>query len=93
MRITLGALAGLALMTVTTAPALAQSAKIYAYPSAENYCPTGLRPVTIGGVICCGVPNQSMTYQQVMAHPVPKRHAAPRAQAECPIGTKGCTYD
>ncbi len=30
---------------------------VYAYPSKANYCPAGLQPVTVGGVICCGVPN------------------------------------
>ena len=27
---------------------------VYAYPSAANYCPAGLQPVIVGGVICCG---------------------------------------
>ncbi|MBV0912561.1 hypothetical protein [Anianabacter salinae] len=31
------------------------STLVYAYPTA-NYCPAGLAPVQIGGVVCCGVP-------------------------------------
>ena len=32
---------------------------IWAYPSAANYCPSGLQPVVVGGVICCGQPNRT----------------------------------
>ena len=104
MRITtaLFAAGGLAIASLMPAQAAAD-AKIYAYPTNVNYCPAGLQPITIAGVICCGVPNQSMTYQQVMAHPVPVRKHAPKrhykapkrhhVKADCPIGTKGCTYD
>jgi hypothetical protein len=68
--------------------------RIYPFHSAENHCPTGLQPITINGVICCGTPNQKMTYQQALAHPAPKRHVRRVARrADCPIGTKGCTYD
>lgn len=28
---------------------------VYAYPANGNYCPAGLQPVMVGGVICCGV--------------------------------------
>ena len=75
-------------------PAIAEEPKIYPYPSAHNYCPQGLQPVTISGVICCGTPNQSMTYQQVKAHPVQRtrQHRAPvviGAQT-CREGEKGC---
>ncbi|UOA26445.1 hypothetical protein DSM107133_01145 [Pseudosulfitobacter sp. DSM 107133] len=74
-------------------PAMASdSPKIYAYPSSANYCPAGLQPITISGVICCGVPNQSMSYSEVMTHPVTRRKAR-KASYDCPIGTKGCTYD
>jgi hypothetical protein len=92
MRIAI-ATAAASLTLATMLPAqVAADAKIYAYPSAENYCPAGLQPITISGIICCGVPNQSMTYQQVMAHPKPKPRYA-RPAVKCPIGTKGCTYD
>lgn len=75
----------------------AADAKIYAYPTSENYCPAGFQPVTINGVICCGKPNQSMSYQQMMAHPAPRRtvrrvvHQTRRsARPACIPGTKGC---
>lgn len=29
-----------------------------------NYCPAGLAPVVIGGVICCGTPAQQVVVQQ-----------------------------
>ncbi|MBV7408886.1 MULTISPECIES: hypothetical protein [Roseobacteraceae] len=78
--------------------ALAQShggPKIYAYHSQHNYCPAGLQPVTMDGVICCGRPNQGISYQQALAHPVKKRvkHVRHVRQSSCPVGTKGCTYD
>ncbi len=105
MRLTTSFMAGLGLMTATLVPAqVAADAKIYPYPSSANYCPAGLQPITISGVICCGVPNQSMTYEQVKAHPV-QRHKLARhvkkvshtkvrsARAHCPVGTKGCSYD
>lgn len=30
----------------------------------QNFCPAGLQPVSVGGVICCGTPgnNMSMLY-------------------------------
>ncbi|HKL06007.1 MAG TPA: hypothetical protein VJ929_09375 [Roseovarius sp.] len=84
------------LAAVIAAPAAAQGPKIYAVPSHGNYCPSGLQPITMNGVICCGEPNQSQTYQQVMRHPAPKvrpkvqhvRHA--RTVGTCPEGVKGC---
>ena len=68
--------------------------KVYAAGGA-NYCPNGLQPITLNGVICCGTPNQSMSYRQMMAHPVKKavrkkaRWASP-APVYCPEGAKGC---
>jgi hypothetical protein len=82
----------------TLLPAQASAeAKVYPYASHANYCPAGLQPVTIAGVICCGTPNQHMSYQQVMAHPVRKTHKVryhkPRtATYSCEVGEKGCTY-
>ena len=71
--------------------------KIYAYKSHANYCPAGMQPVTMDGTICCGVPNQTHTYQQVMSHGVAKKRHVKRVRAvrraNCPVGTKGCTYD
>ncbi|MGI3170495.1 hypothetical protein ACRARG_15195 [Pseudooceanicola sp. C21-150M6] len=69
-------IAGLGLMA--TAGAAAADAKLFPYPAKANYCPQGLQPIQMGGVICCGVPNQNVTYAQYQAHPVPrKRYYAP----------------
>ena len=102
MRLTpfIAAGAGIYLAAFAPGQAAAQP-KVYAYPSSANYCPTGLQPVTISGAICCGTPNQTVTYAQVKAHPAPrvKRHVhrvvTPRrsARAHCPVGVKGCSYD
>lgn len=84
----------------TAAPLAAGSdTKIYPYATSHNFCPAGLQPVTISGVICCGTPNQNVSYQSMMAHPVAKKkvhrvkHRTYSARAHCPVGTKGCTFD
>ncbi len=64
--------AGFGLIAMS-APAAAD-AKLFAYPAA-NYCPTGLQPIQVGGVICCGVPNQAGTYNDYMRHPVAQRRS------------------
>lgn len=89
--------AGAALMA-TAAAAGGGKGKIYAYHTHQNFCPAGLQPVTMDGTICCGTPNTSMTYQQVMAHPVTRKKVhKPRrvysARANCAPGTKGCSFD
>jgi len=48
--------------------ALAEGPRVYAYPG-ENFCPTGLQPVTISGVISCGTPNQKVSYSAMKATP------------------------
>lgn len=91
--------AALGLITVLPQTAAAGEAKVYPYATSENYCPAGHQPVTINGVICCGTPNQHISYQSAMAHPVAKKkvhkvtHRTYRARSNCPIGTKGCTFD
>lgn len=50
---------------------------IYAYPTHVNYCPAGLQPVMVGGVICCGTPTH---HGNPYAHPAPRRSHKP-AQA------------
>ena len=90
MRILKPLLAALA-VTAMAGPALAE-AKIYPYHANANFCPKGLQPITISGVICCGTPNQKVSYRQVMQHPAPKKahmHKTRRAK-NCPEGTKGC---
>lgn len=69
--------------TVFAAPALAWSETqpatndmpIYAYPTHANYCPAGLQPVMLGGVICCGTPTH---HGNPYAHPVSTKRHKPR---------------
>ena len=60
-------------LMVLAGSAAAMDAKTFAYPAKANYCPQGLQPIQMGGVICCGVPNQKGTYSQYMAHPATTR--------------------
>lgn len=57
---------------------------IHPAPASANYCPTGLQPITVGGVICCGTPNTGETYYN---------RASQRSYwggYDCPAGAKGC---
>ena len=65
-----------AALAFLAAPAAAMDAKIFPYPAGANYCPYGLQPVQINGVICCGSPNMNATYAQWNKHPVQRRHYA-----------------
>lgn len=69
MRVLLPAAAALGL-AISAGPALAWSDRpmtqpasnqvpVWAYPSKANFCPAGLQPVVVGGVICCGTPTQA----------------------------------
>ncbi|WP_306152358.1 hypothetical protein [Roseovarius sp. MMSF_3281] len=80
------------LAAVVAAPAAAEGPKTYAFGAGANYCPNGLQPITMNGVICCGQPNQSQSYQQVMRHPVAKPRHVRRARTvdTCAEGVKGC---
>ncbi|MGR1580293.1 hypothetical protein ACSSNL_02395 [Thalassobius sp. S69A] len=81
------------LMAVAGAPAMANGPAIYPYATTANYCPGGLQPISINGVICCGTPNQSMTYQQATSAPVKRSYRPTKARsAICPEGEKGCYY-
>ena len=71
-------------------PAAADAPKIFPYESKHNYCPAGLQPVTISGVICCGTPNQSVSYQSMMRHPTGVKKASTQGY-QCPEGVKGCS--
>ena len=75
-------------------PALANGPAIYPYATTANYCPGGLQPISINGVICCGTPNQSMTYQQATSAPVVRTYSRPAPVRDdvCPEGQKGCNY-
>lgn len=62
-----------AAVVIAGASAAAAEAKVYTYDSGTgNYCPAGLQPITLNGVICCGTPNAG-SYQAMMTHPAPKR--------------------
>ncbi|WP_206050296.1 hypothetical protein [Oceaniglobus ichthyenteri] len=63
---------GLLMLAGLPATASAQDAALYAYPT-ENFCPAGLQPITISGVICCGVPTRAQSYAQMMQHPVQRK--------------------
>lgn len=83
--------AGFGLLAMA-APAAAD-AKLFPYAASANYCPAGLQPIQMGGVICCGVPNQAVSYSQYQAHPVAKRRVyhAPRTNygSKSPDGWDG----
>jgi len=70
--------------------ALAGGPGIYAYEGTANYCPAGLQPVSINGVICCGTPNRAESYQQAKQHPVTRIRSARARYYECLPGMKGC---
>ncbi|PSL21795.1 hypothetical protein [Shimia abyssi] len=59
---------------------------IQPYPASANYCPAGLQPVTIGGVICCGQPNTTEPFYNRAGG---KRHHY--RSSSCPAGVKGCS--
>ena len=95
MRILPSILTAAALVTAS-APAIADSMKYYPYHG-HNFCPAGLQPISMGGVICCGTPNTHVTYREMMRHPV-RSHSQPvafldKGQVRSPVcqeGQKGC---
>lgn len=76
--------------------AFAGEVQLYPYSSKENFCPSGLQPISLNGVICCGRPTADQSYQSVMAHPVRQRvqtvrRSKPARQTNtCQEGEKGC---
>jgi len=84
-----GFFAALALAALGGA-AFAGGPGIYAYEGTANYCPAGLQPVSINGVICCGAPNRAQSYQQAKQHPVTRIRSARARYDECAPGVKGC---
>lgn len=46
----------------------AQASDLYPYPVTRNFCPAGLQPIQLGGVVCCGTPTTTRSYSSVMAH-------------------------
>jgi len=95
MSITKSIVTGVTIALIGTA-AMAEGPKIYPYASKDNYCPNGLQPITISGVICCGTPTTDQSYQSTMAHPTSKKHYKKkyvhkaRSADTCAEGTKGC---
>ncbi|MEP2534022.1 hypothetical protein [Shimia sp.] len=89
-----------AALALTAAPAVAQTwssnapqigpvnqpegVLIHPYPASANYCPYGLQPVTMNGVVCCGTPTTSETYYNRAGG---KRRVS---TSSCPPGVKGC---
>lgn len=69
------------------------SGKIFPYAAKANYCPAGLQPIVMNGVICCGTPTTTEHYYNA---PVKKKRVyhkkshKPRVYA--PAGTKGVVY-
>lgn len=58
---------------------------MHPYPAAANHCPSGLQPVTMGGVICCGNPTTGEVYYNTGG--MRKRSYS----MSCPPGSKGCS--
>ncbi len=88
-------LIGAAVAAMIAAPAMADM-PTYPYGGANN-CPTGLSPIVMGGVICCGTPNQSQSYASMMTSPVKKKTRIRRVKRvrhvykdTCQEGAKGC---
>ena len=84
----ISALAATALTALTAMPAAADGMRYYPVHTHVNYCPAGLQPISVGGVICCGRPNTHVTWNQMKQHPVAKRTYT--YQSSCPPGQKGC---
>jgi hypothetical protein len=61
---TLAAAAAAFALTGATAQAEGHSGMpiVQAY-NGPNYCPAGLQPIVVGGVVCCGTPNTAGYYE------------------------------
>jgi len=68
-------------------------AKVYPYPTAQNDCAAGQRPVTIDGGISCDKLNQHTSFADVMpAGYYDKRYLRRHlALKQCNTGEKGCS--
>ena len=47
---------GLALALLAASPAAGSDVTLYPYATNVNYCPAGLQPIVLNGVVCCGQP-------------------------------------
>ncbi len=87
--------AGLFMIGSTTVMAGGEN-NVYPVKTSHNFCPAGLQPVTSDGTICCGTPNQNISYHAMMSHPVKKKklhRVKATSSFDCPIGEKGCSFD
>jgi hypothetical protein len=91
MRVHMGLIAAVAALCLSGAEVSAKELNYWPYATKHNFCPPGLQPVTAGGIICCGKPNQHITYQQAMRHPTATVTRVRHVRADdCPAGAKGC---
>ncbi len=63
--------------------------------NAPNYCPAGLQPVSVGGVICCGTPNAGPYVDRpgkVYRKPSPRTYAPVGVKGVAVPGDKGVVY-
>lgn len=58
--------------------------------NAPNYCPGGLQPVMMGGVVCCGTPNAPAYVDRAGA--VRRSASGSKSRAYAPVGEKGVVY-
>lgn len=94
-------LCGAAALALSAAPALAwddsykgdathnpnSNVLMHSVPNVENNCPTGLQPVMMGGVICCGEPNAGPYVNRAGGS---KRYVGKtHRHAYAPVGEKG----
>lgn len=66
------------------------SGQIFPYHASANHCPSGLQPVMMNGVICCGTPTASAPFYNAPSH---KKRSTHRARAYTPEGVKGVVYE
>ena len=63
--------------------------------SAPNYCPAGLQPVLVGGVVCCGNANAGAYVDRpgkVYRRPAPRAYAPVGVKGVAIPGEKGVVY-
>lgn len=67
--------------------------KIFPYAAKANYCPSGLQPVMVNGVICCGSPNTAHHFYNAPGKRKKKVHHRKRvSHGYAPAGVKGVIY-
>ncbi|MDA7428216.1 hypothetical protein PGB28_07080 [Primorskyibacter aestuariivivens] len=66
------------------------SGQMFPYQASANYCPSGLQPIVMNGVICCGTPTTTEHYYNAPVRTKKRSHHRTRAYA--PAGVKGVVY-